>query len=77
MLQYASSARIRYEQHLEEKKKQKEAEKRALKRKARDTQVHSLRVKQSRLQSNIDAMEKSALEKAFNAEKYGLLPLLA
>ncbi|MCK5814301.1 MAG: hypothetical protein KAH03_08580, partial [Cocleimonas sp.] len=77
LLSYASSARSKYEQYLEELKRQKETEKQTLKRKATDKEVDELKTKRNRLQTDIVSMEKSADMKALDAEKYGRLPLLA
>jgi len=77
LLSYASSSRAKYEQHLESKRKEKEAENRAQKRKAQGKEVEDMKIKRSRLQADIQALKKSADQKALDAEKYGRLPLLA
>ena len=76
LLSYASSARSKYERHFGDLKRQKVAEKQALKRKAKDKEADELKTKWSCPETDVASMEILAEQKALDAEKYGRLALL-
>lgn len=76
LLCYASNARKMYHAYLETERAATERAKVAEKRKAEIQEIEDLKVKRQRLQKDVDFLEKSANEKADEAEKKGCLPLL-
>lgn len=77
LLSYASSAYSKYRCHLEKLKEDKEKQVASQKRKAEDDEIAKMKIKRSRLLADASALEKSANEKAEEAEKKGKLPLIA
>ena len=68
LLLSASSARQRYQRHLDEEKKHQDSDKRSTKRKAILDEIDDLKAKKARMESGIATLTKSADELAEQAE---------
>jgi hypothetical protein len=76
LLTYCSSARKKYQDYLDEERSNKEKEKASAKRKAAKQDIDDLKAKRKCLEKDRDHLEKSANQKAEEAEKKMNLPLL-
>ena len=77
LLCYASNARKKYEQYLDDMKKEQKLQRTALKRKAIDEEIENLKKKFKYLQQDCASLQQSADSKAEKAEKLNRLDLIA
>lgn len=77
LLQSAAKARLRYEKHLKEQKKEKSLQVASQKRKLIEEELDSLKSKKKRFSADQASLEKSAKKYSLDAEKEGKLELIS